>query len=105
MHDLTALQRDLLFAIEMMDAPSGLALRADLQAAADTVIHDPQLYSALDALVALDLVAKGHQDGRTNAYTLTQRGHREIADRTRSHRATDTEREDTALPDWYSDRS
>lgn len=104
MHDLTDFQRDLLVVIDWLDAPSGSALRGELQLFYDTVIHDKQLYPTLDALVAMALVEKGQQDGRTNAYTLTHLGHQEIEERVRKTEATGTGDGGKALPDWYRDR-
>jgi DNA-binding PadR family transcriptional regulator len=39
------------------------------------------LYPNLDTLVEKGLVTKGEIDKRTNSYSLTRRGEREIADR------------------------
>jgi DNA-binding PadR family transcriptional regulator len=39
------------------------------------------LYPNLDTLVEKGLVDKGQRDRRTNFYTLTRRGRREIEDR------------------------
>ncbi|PSQ12719.1 PadR family transcriptional regulator [Halobacteriales archaeon QS_5_70_15] len=44
-------------------------------------IHHGRLYPNLDTLVEKGLVEKGDKDRRTNFYTLTRRGRREIEDR------------------------
>ncbi|MFB6155190.1 MAG: PadR family transcriptional regulator, partial [Haloferacaceae archaeon] len=41
-------------------------------------IHHGRLYPNLDTLVEKGLVEKGQRDRRTNYYTLTRRGRREI---------------------------
>lgn len=78
MHDLTAFQRDLLYAIAGLDAPSGLAIKADLEEYYDAEINHGRLYPNLDTLVEKGLVSKGSHDERTNAYGLTRRGRREL---------------------------
>jgi DNA-binding PadR family transcriptional regulator len=83
MHELPAFERELLIAITRREAPSRVALRDALRSSADDVIHDPKVYATLDALVMQGFVEKGQQDGRTNAYALTQVGQQAIADRTR----------------------
>jgi DNA-binding PadR family transcriptional regulator len=44
-------------------------------------IHHGRLYPNLDTLVEKGLVEKGELDRRTNYYTLTRRGQREITAR------------------------
>jgi DNA-binding PadR family transcriptional regulator len=81
MSALPAFERNLLIAINRREAPSGAALRDELRSSTADVIHDPQLYATLDALVTQGFVEKGQQDGRTNAYTLTQVGQRALEER------------------------
>jgi PadR family transcriptional regulator, regulatory protein PadR len=78
MEDLTAFQRDILYVIDGLDAPKGLAIKDELEEYYNREIHHGRLYPNLDSLVDKGLVKKGEHDNRTNAYTLTQRGHREI---------------------------
>ncbi|MFB6298730.1 MAG: PadR family transcriptional regulator [Halobacteriales archaeon] len=78
MHDLTAFQRDLLYAIAGENSPHGLAIKETLEAYYDEEIHHGRLYPNLDQLVVKGLVTKEQQDGRTNRYALTDRGRREI---------------------------
>lgn len=79
MNDLTAFQRDLLYVIAgLEDEPKGLAIKAELEAYYDDEVNHGRLYPNLDTLVKKDLVEKGTLDKRTNAYTLSERGEREI---------------------------
>ena len=78
MHDLTGFQRDLLYVIAGLDGPKGLAIKDRLDDYYGSEINHGRLYPNLDALVEKGLVEKGRIDDRTNAYTLTQRGEREL---------------------------
>jgi DNA-binding PadR family transcriptional regulator len=81
MHDLTGFQRDLLYTIAGLDQPHGLAIKDELENYYEKEIHHGRLYPNLDTLVEKGLVEKGDKDRRTNFYTLTRRGRREIEDR------------------------
>lgn len=78
MFDLTGFQRDLLYVIAGFDEPHGLALKDELESYYEKEIHHGRLYPNLDTLVDKGLVEKGKINKRTNSYTLTQRGEREI---------------------------
>jgi PadR family transcriptional regulator, regulatory protein PadR len=78
MYDLTGFQRDLLYVVGGSDDPHGLAIKDDLEDYYDKEIHHGRLYPNLDSLVDKGLIEKSEKDRRTNAYTLTQRGQREI---------------------------
>ncbi len=78
MHDLTGFQRDLLYVIAGRDEPHGLAIKDELEGYYGTDINHGRLYPNLDTLVDKGLVEKGQIDQRTNSYSLTQRGTREI---------------------------
>ena len=78
MHDLTGFQRDLLYVIVGEDDPHGLAIKEELEKYYEREIHHGRLYPNLDTLVEKGLVEKGQRDRRTNYYTVTRRGHREI---------------------------
>lgn len=78
MHDLTGFQRDLLYVIGGLDNPKGLAIKDELEEYYDGEIHHGRLYPNLDELVEKGLVNKGSLDERTNYYSLTKRGRREI---------------------------
>jgi PadR family transcriptional regulator PadR len=76
MYDLTGFQRDLLYVVARLDEPHGLAIKEELEEYYESEIHHGRLYPNLDTLVD-----KGQLDQRTNYYTLTHRGRREIATR------------------------
>lgn len=83
MHDLTAFQRDLLYTIPKFDRANGLELKDKLQEYYEKEIHHGRIYPNLNDLVDKGLVEKGRVDARTNAYTLTRRGRREVQARIR----------------------
>lgn len=78
MNDLTGFQRDLLYAIAGLDSPHGLAIKEELEDYYEKEVHHGRLYPNLDTLVNKGLAKKGEQDKRTNVYSLTKRGRREI---------------------------
>lgn len=78
MHDLTGFQRDLLYVAAAEDEPHGLALKDELEEYYEKQVHHGRLYPNLDTLVEKGLLEKGEIDRRTNYYSVTQRGHREI---------------------------
>lgn len=78
MHDLTGFQRDLLYIIAGLDKPHGLAVKEELEDYYEKEILHGRLYPNLDTLVEKGLVEKGEKDKRTNFYTVTDRGRREL---------------------------
>ncbi|WP_247728897.1 PadR family transcriptional regulator [Halovivax limisalsi] len=78
MYDLTGFQRDLLYVIGGNDEPHGLAIKEELETYYESEIHHGRLYPNLDTLVDKGLVEKGQRDRRTNYYTVTRRGVREL---------------------------
>ncbi len=78
MYDITGFQRDLLYVIAGEDEPHGLAIKEELEEYYEKEIHHGRLYPNLDTLVDKALIDKGERDRRTNYYTLTRRGQREI---------------------------
>lgn len=78
MYDLTGFQRDCLYVIAGLDSPKGLAIKDVLDDYYGSEINHGRLYPNLDVLVEKGLVEKGVIDDRTNSYTLTQRGDREL---------------------------
>ncbi|ATW88076.1 DNA-binding PadR family transcriptional regulator [Halohasta litchfieldiae] len=78
MYDLTGFQRDLLYVIAGLDEPHGLGIEEELQDYYEKEVHHGRLYPNLDTLVEKGLVEKGQLDRRTNSYTITRRGRREI---------------------------
>ena len=81
MYDLTGFQRDLLFIINGLDEPHGLAIKEELETYYEKEIHHGRLYPNLDTIVDKGLVNKGQQDRRTNYYTVSSRGERVLSDR------------------------
>lgn len=79
MHDLTGFQRDLLYVTAGLDEPYGLAIADELGSYYEKDIQHGRLYPNLDTLVEKGLIEKGQRDKRTNYYSVTQRGRREIA--------------------------
>lgn len=78
MHDLTGFQRDVLYVVAGHSGAKGLAVKEVLNDYYESDINHGRLYPNLDALVEKGLVDKGEIDDRTNSYTITDRGRREI---------------------------
>jgi DNA-binding PadR family transcriptional regulator len=83
MHDLTGFQRDLLFVVAGLDGPNGREIGSELAEYYGEEIQDAGVYSGLDTLAEKGLIKKSEKDGRTNEYTLTARGERELLARLR----------------------
>jgi DNA-binding PadR family transcriptional regulator len=81
MYDLTGFQRDLLYVIASLDDAKGLAVKDEIEDYYDEEINHGRLYPNLDTLVNKGLVNKGKQDDRTNAYSISRRGRRELESR------------------------
>jgi len=78
MYDLTGFQRDILYTIAGQDDPHGLAVKDELDRYYENEVLHGRLYPNLDTLVEKGLVEKGQADRRTNIYSVTRRGRREI---------------------------
>jgi len=78
MYDLTGFQRDVLYVIAGLSEPHGVAVKDELENYYETDIYYGQLYPNLDTLADKGLIDKGQKDGRTNMYTVTDRGRREL---------------------------
>jgi DNA-binding PadR family transcriptional regulator len=78
MYDLTAFQRDILYVIAGQSDPHGLAIKDELEEYYENEINHGRLYPNLDEVVDKGLVEKGEADKRTNYYTITARGQREL---------------------------
>lgn len=78
MHDLTGFQRDMLYVIAGLENQHGLAVKDEFEEYYETKINHGRLYPNLDTLVETGLVEKGKIDDRTNSYSLTRRGRREL---------------------------
>lgn len=77
--EANSFQRDLLIALRDLSAPHGLGIRDYLVDAYDEQIRPPRIYDNLDKLADRGLVEKSEKDKRTNEYTLTDLGRRELA--------------------------
>ena len=78
MYDLTGFQRDILYVIAELEEPHGLAVTDEPDDYYEQEINHGRLYPNLDDLVDKGLLKEGELDKRTNVYTVTQRGQREI---------------------------
>ncbi|MFC7325885.1 helix-turn-helix transcriptional regulator [Halorubrum rutilum] len=78
MHDLTGFQRDILYVTAGLEEPHGHAVKDELDEYYEQEINHGRLYPNLDDLVEKGLLEKAELDKRTNVYTVTQRGQREI---------------------------
>lgn len=59
MHDLTAIQWNMLYLIAGLDGPHGLAIKDELDEYYDGEVHHPRLYTILDILVGMGLGREG----------------------------------------------
>lgn len=78
MYNLTGFQRDLLYVAAGLEEPHGLAIKDELEDYYENEIHLGRLYPNLDEIVDEGLVEKGEKDRRTNVYSNTARGTREL---------------------------
>ena len=81
MDDLTGFQRDLLYVIAGLEngtPPHGLAIKDSLEEDYSGEIHHGRLYPNLNTLADMGLIEVSAIDKRTNAYSITQRGRREL---------------------------
>lgn len=76
--DLTAFQQHCLLGLAEEGETHGLGLKEWLEQFYDKEIHHSRLYPNLDTLCDKGLVQKIEVDRRTNEYTLTARGKREV---------------------------
>jgi DNA-binding PadR family transcriptional regulator len=78
MYDLTAFQRDLLYVASGEEKLKGLEIKDKMEKYYKEEVNHGRLYPNLDTLVEKGLIEKGEQDKRSNYYTITERGRREI---------------------------
>lgn len=81
MLDLTALQRDILFAVASLDSPNGQEVRRELMDTQARDVLSGHIYLSLGELVEEGLVEKSSRDGRSNEYTLTEEGRTWVRER------------------------
>lgn len=92
MHELSGFQRDLLFVVGL-EEPNGQELLDEMAASLSEDTRSGRLYTDLNDLVERGLLEKDRKDGRTNLYTLTERGRRTLEARhewERNHIESDT---------------
>lgn len=81
MADLTALQRDILFAVAGLDSPNGQEIRRELAETQGRNVLSGHIYLSIEQLVDAELVEKSSRDGRSNEYSLTDDGNAWLRDR------------------------
>ncbi|MFA9417935.1 helix-turn-helix transcriptional regulator [Natrinema sp. HArc-T2] len=69
------------YVITGRDGPQGLSIKGELEEYYENEIHPGRLYPNRDTVIDKGLVYKGEADKRTNHYTITVRGQRELEDR------------------------
>ncbi|WP_058366379.1 helix-turn-helix transcriptional regulator [Haloparvum sedimenti] len=79
--DLTAFQRDLLWALSHEGGRKGLALKDELEDYYGESLNHSRLYQNLDRLADAGLVEKRTRDRRTNEYSLTETARRALSAR------------------------
>ena len=77
MEDLSEFQRNVL-AVVAGEPVYGLGVKRELELLYGEEINHSRLYPNLDTLVDMDLVEKEARDDRTNEYSLTDEGRREL---------------------------
>ena len=81
MEELSAFQRDTLYAVGKLQDPHGLAIKQQLEAYYNSEVNHGRLYPNLDQLVERGLIDKGQKNDRTNEYQLTDRAREMIRNR------------------------
>ncbi len=80
-HQLTAIQRDLLFVVRGMSESSGQRIKSELEETQGRDLLAGRVYTNLNQLVECGYVEKGSKNGRTNEYSLTDAGREALRDR------------------------
>lgn len=79
--EITAFKRDILWVLSLEGNSKGLTVMDALETYYDEEINHGRLYPNLDDLAEAGLVEKGQRDLRTNDYSLTEAGRRELTKR------------------------
>lgn len=92
MFDLTGFQRDLLWVIASLDAPSGQEIleayvRSTASVGTSVNVGQSRLYPNLNTLVDKGLVTKSAQNQRANTYEITELGRTQLIERRRWERS------------------
>lgn len=85
-HELTAIQRDLLFVVRGMSESSGQSIKTELEDTQGRSLLAGRVYTNLNDLVDEGLIEKGSKNGRTNEYSLTDEGRDAVRARRRWER-------------------
>ena len=75
MNQLTAFQRDILYAINKHGEPYGLTIKNELETYYDSEVNHGRLYPNLDELADRGFLVKSQKDKRTNEYQLTDQAY------------------------------
>ncbi|MFB6185223.1 MAG: helix-turn-helix transcriptional regulator [Haloarculaceae archaeon] len=79
-HDLRGFQYDLLVVISGVGTANGQTILAELQSSLSDDVKPGRLYDNLDELVEIGLLDCA-TEGRSNQYTLTEKGERFVKER------------------------
>ena len=74
MQELTAFQRDVLVVLNDVDGLNGREIKEKLEREGDREVHHARLYTNLNELLDDGYVDKSSLDGRTNEYSVTEKG-------------------------------
>lgn len=74
MEQLTALQRDMMFAITSLDSPNGREIQEELEETQDRSFVSGHIYTVFEELESAGLLTKSRRNGRSNEYVLTEQG-------------------------------
>jgi len=81
MRDLTGFQRDFLYCIAALDAPTGAGVKQEFEKHVENDINHGRLYPNLDELADEELISKTSKNDRANICQLTESGIDLIRDR------------------------
>jgi len=75
-NDLHMFQRDCLRVVSHNEPCKGTAIKEKLTNEYGSQVSHSRLYTSLNQMVQMGLIDKGTLDGRTNQYTLSEKGER-----------------------------
>ena len=83
MEQLTALQRDMMFAVAGLESPNGREVQRELERTQDREFVSGHVYTVFEELVTAGLLEKSRRNGRSNEYRLTETGRSWLGNRCR----------------------
>ena len=83
MEQLTALQRDMMFAITSLESPNGREIQRELEETQDRSFVSGHVYTVFEELESAGLLEKSRRNGRSNEYALTEAGRSWVQNRYR----------------------